>query len=190
MLRETAFEVVAKVNDGATALEALASARPDILVLDLKMPELSGLDVLRTLRSRGDRQRVVLLTGDLDDQNLMEAVRLEVDGIIMKQGAETLIVTCLEHVSRGERWIERSILQRALDITNRAGGEPTSALAALAPRERVIARLVGGGLRNREIAEELCLSEGTVKVCLHRIYEKLAISNRTELAILSRDLGN
>jgi two-component system nitrate/nitrite response regulator NarP len=74
-----------------------------------------------------------------------------------------------------------------LDITTRDGAEPRGALGALAPRERAIARLVGVGLRNREIADELGLSEATVKVCLHRIYEKLGISNRTELAMLGAE---
>ena len=188
MLRGTVYEVVGKARDGAAALDALPSVRPDILVLDLKMPSRSGLDVLRTLRSRGDIRPVVILTADLDDQSLMESIQLGVNGIIMKEGAENLIVTCLDHVARGERWIERSVLQRALEITMRDGAEPKGALGALAPRERAISRLVGAGLRNREIADELGLSEGTVKVCLHRIYEKLEISNRTELAMLAREL--
>lgn len=190
MLRGTVYEVVGKARDGAAALEALPSVRPDILVLDLKMPSRSGLDVLRTLRSRGDSRPVVILTADLDDQSLLESIQLGVNGIIMKEGAENLIVTCLDHVARGERWIERSVLQRALDITLRDGAEPRGALGALAPRERAISRLVGAGLRNREIADELGLSEGTVKVCLHRIYEKLEISNRTELAMLARELAD
>jgi two-component system nitrate/nitrite response regulator NarP len=187
MLRETAYEVVAKARDGVEALTAVPTSRPDILVLDLKMPERSGLDVLRTLRARGDDRPIVILTADFDDRSLMEAIDLGVNGIILKEGAENLIVTCLDHVSRGERWIERSVLQRALDITMRDGAEPKGALGTLAPRERAIARLVGVGLRNREIADELGLSEATVKVCLHRIYEKLGISNRTELAMLGAE---
>lgn len=186
VLRSTDYEVVAKVRDGAAALDAIAAARPDILVLDIKMPGRSGLDVLRTLRARGDDRTVVLLTAHLDDGALMEAIQLEVNGIILKEGAETLIVTCLDHVRRGERWIERTVLQRALDVTMRDGAAPRGPLAALTPRERSIARLVGEGLRNRDVAAELGLTEGTVKVCLHRMYEKLGISNRTELAMLAR----
>ena len=187
VLRGTAYEIAAKVGTGAAALEAAAAAQPDILILDIKMPEGSGLDVLRTLRAAGDARPIVLLTADIDDQSLVEAIRLGVSGIIMKEGAETQIVACLDRVRGGGRWIEGPVLQRALDVAVSSGGRQKGPLSRLTPRERAIARLVGEGLRNREIGDELGLTEGTVKVCLHRIYEKLNISNRTELALLDRD---
>jgi len=187
VLRGTDYEIVAKVRDGAAALDALATARPDILILDVRMPKRNGLEVLRDLRGRGDTRPVVLLTADIDDRALMEAIRLDVDGIIMKEGAESQILTCLDKVRGGERWIERSVVQRALDISMRNGAEPQTPLAALSARERRIARLVSEGLRNKEIGRDLGMSEGTVKIYLHRIYEKLGIQNRVELAMLCRD---
>ena len=186
VLRGTSYEVAAKVADGAAVLDMLASARPDILVLDIKMPGRTGIDVLRILREANDPRPVVLLTADIDDRSLLEAVRLGVNGIILKEGAETQILACLDEVGGGGRWIDASLLQRALDLA--AGGAPARGpLDRLSARERAIARLVGEGLRNREIGDELGLTEGTVKVCLHRIYEKLGIANRTELALLERD---
>ena len=185
VLRGTRYEVAAKVADGAAALDMLESARPDILVLDIKMPGRTGIDVLRTLRGANDPRPVVLLTADIDDQSLLEAVRLGVNGIILKEGAETQMVACLDQVSGGGRWIDPLLAQRALDLA--AGGAKGGRLARLTGRERAITRLVGEGLRNREIGDELGLTEGTVKVCLHRIYEKLGLSNRTELALLARD---
>jgi two-component system, NarL family, nitrate/nitrite response regulator NarL len=186
MLRGTAYEVVAKVTDGAAALEALVSTRPDILVLDVKMRERGGVDVLRALRTRGDSRPVILLTAYLDDDTLIEAIDLDVDGIIMKEGAETLILTCLEQVRAGKKWIEQHILQRAL-VLSRSGGKDKGPLAPLTARERTIAQLVSQGLRNREIGNALGLTEGTVKVGLHRIYEKLGIGSRVELAMLARE---
>jgi two-component system nitrate/nitrite response regulator NarP len=188
VLRGSAYEVAARVGTGTAALEAAESARPDLLILDIKMPEGSGLDVLRALRGAGDSRPVVMLTADIDDQSLVEAIRLGVNGIILKEGAETQLLACLDRVRGGGKWIEGPVLQRALDLAV-GSGKAKGPLSRLTPRERAIARLVGEGLRNREIGEELGLTEGTVKVCLHRIYEKLDISNRTELALLQREQG-
>lgn len=189
MLRGTNFAVVAKVTDGSEALEALAAARPDILVLDVKMRDVGGMDVLRTLRSRRDPVRVVLLTAHIDDDTLMEAIQLQVNGIILKEGAETQILDCLGQVRAGQKWIDQSLLQRAFDLSRRSASAGRGPLAPLSLRERSIARLVAQGLRNREIGQELGLTEGSVKVALHRIYEKLGIGRRIELAMLARVAG-
>lgn len=187
VLRRTDYQVVAKASDGVAALDMLDEARPDILVLDLKMPAMSGLDVLRALRERGDTRPVVLLTADIDDAALREAVRLGVNGVILKDSADTLIRTCLDQVCAGERWVQPALLQRVLSLAVDEEARPRGPLDQLAPRERAITRLVCEGLRNKEIGDELGLTEGTVKVCLHRMYEKLGVSNRTELAMLARN---
>jgi two-component system nitrate/nitrite response regulator NarL len=186
VLRGSAYQVVAKVGDGVAALEAVDAHDPEILILDVRMPGQSGIEVLRLLRSQGDRRPVVLLTASLDDESLMEGIELEANGIVLKEGAETLILSCLDKIQQGEKWMDRSILQRALDISRHGGASAQSPIAKLAPRERLITQLVSRGLRNKEIAHELGMTEGTVKIYLHRIYEKLGIENRVELAMLSR----
>lgn len=186
VLRDTPYQVVGKARDGVELLNLLPTARPDIMIVDINMPGRNGIEVLRTLRSKGDRRPVVLLTADLHDDALADALDLDVNGIILKEGAETLLITCLDQVARGGRWIDGGIVQRALDIA-RKGAVDRGPLAQLTVRERAIAQLVGQGLRNREIGQELGLTEGTVKVALHRIYEKLGIETRVELAMLARD---
>ena len=186
VLRDTPYQVVVKARDGVELLNLLPTARPDIMIVDINMPGRNGIEVLRTLRSKGDRRPVVLLTADLHDDALADALDLDVNGIILKEGAETLLITCLDQVARGGRWIDGGIVQRALDIA-RKGAVDRGPLAQLTVRERAIAQLVGQGLRNREIGQELGLTEGTVKVALHRIYEKLGIETRVELAMLARD---
>jgi two-component system nitrate/nitrite response regulator NarP len=188
VLRDTPFEVVGKARDGMELLSMLPASRADILVVDINMPGRNGIDVLRTLRSKGDRRPVVLLTADLHDDALADALDLDVNGIILKEGAETLLITCLDQVARGGRWIDGGIVQRAIDMAKK-GATDRGPLARLTVRERAIAQLVGQGLRNREIGAELGLTEGTVKVSLHRIYEKLGIETRVELAMLARDAG-
>jgi len=188
ILRDTEYEVVARVDNGADALEAIASTRPDILVLDVSMPERSGLDVLRTLRARGDMRPVVLLTANLDNSDLLDAIRLQVNGIVLKDGAQALLTRCLDAIRGGRRWIEKSLLERVVDLTMH-GGARTEPFADLTARERAIVALIAQGLRNREIASELGITEGTVKVYLHRIYEKLGVGSRTELAIFAKDVA-
>ena len=189
VLRDTPYQVVGKARDGIELLNLLPTSRPDILIVDINMPGRNGIEVLRTLRSKGDRRPVILLTADLHDDALTDALDLDVNGIILKEGAETLLITCLDQVARGGRWIDGAIVQRALDIA-RKGAVDRGPLAQLTVRERAIAHLVGQGLRNREIGQELGLTEGTVKVALHRIYGKLGIETRVDLAMLARDAEN
>lgn len=188
LLRDTDYEVVATARDGTGVLEQLDRISPDILVLDERMPNPSGLEVLRILRSRGDDRPVVLLTADLTDRKLLDAVSLGVEGIVLKESAQTSLLTCLDKVSRGQRWMEPGLALRALDLKFRPGTEVADAARTLSPREAAIVRLVASGLRNRDIASRLSLTEGTVKVYLHRIYEKLDVTNRTELALLAREM--
>jgi two-component system nitrate/nitrite response regulator NarP len=187
ILRDSPYEVVKTVSNGAAALEALPAARPDILILDVQMPECTGMDVLRTLRGRGDMRPLVLLTASLDDANLIEAIQLGVNGVILKDGAQNLLLHCLAEVLKGNRWIDKSLLERALDLAMKSPASPPDGLASLSARERAVVGLVAQGLRNKEIAAELNITEGTVKVYLHRIYEKVGVSNRTELALYARD---
>lgn len=185
ILRDTRYAVVATATDGEQALDLLAKADPDILVLDVQMPKATGLDVVRTVRDRGDRRPVILLTASLADRRLLEALELGVQGIVLKEGAQHLLVRCLDEVSAGRRWIEPGLLQQALDLKMAPG--PRGGLGSLTARERAVAELVSQGRRNRDIAAELGITEGTVKIHLHRIYEKIGVGNRTELALFVRD---
>ena len=167
LLDKTNFTVVATVNTGAAVLDALPGARPELLILDNDMPERSGLDVLRTLRSKGDDRPVVLLTSRLNDELAREAVKLSVNGIVIKSTAPRDLLVCLESVVQGRRWIDQEVMQRVMEqaMSPDAPRDPFDALSA---RERAVASLVQRGLRNKEVASELGLTEGTVKVHLHK----------------------
>lgn len=186
LLARSNFEVVATVNTGAAALDALASARPDLLILDNSMPERSGLDVLRTLRNRGDNRPIILLTGGINDQVSREAMQLGVNGIVIKATAPRDLLTCLETVVQGRRWLDQEVMQRAMELAMSPGAD-TDPLDTLSTRERAVASLVQRGLRNKEIAEELGLTEGTVKVHLHKVFDKLSVRSRTELILLAQN---
>ena len=183
VLRGSRFDIVATAGDGEEALAAVAHHDPAICIFDVRMPKRGGVEALQALRAKGDMRPVVLLTAALEDHSLLAAVRAGVNGIVLKDGAEDALLDALEKVAAQEKAIPQALLQRALDLS--LSGGKADPLAALAPRERQIAAQVGRGLRNREIADALAMSEGTVKVYLHTIYQKLGIKNRTELALIS-----
>jgi two-component system, NarL family, nitrate/nitrite response regulator NarL len=183
VLRGSRFEIVGMADNGTDALATIAAHDPDICILDVRLPGRSGVEVLERMRQRGDIRPVVLLTAELEDAALIAAMKAGVNGVVLKDGAEDALLGCLEAVADGRRSVPADLLQRALDLS--LEGEPRHPLAALSPRERQIAEHVSRGLRNRDIADSLGMSEGTVKVYLHTIYQKLGIDNRTELALLS-----
>lgn len=185
LLDKTNFEVVATVSNGTAALDALSTVRPDMLILDNSMPERTGLDVLRTIRNRGDNRPVVLLTGGINDQVTKEAMQLGVNGIVIKSTAPRDLLICLETVMQGRRWLDQEIMQRAMLLAMSPDG-PRDPFEMLSGRERAVASLAQRGLRNREIADELGLTEGTVKVHLHKVFEKLGVRGRTELILLAQ----
>jgi two-component system nitrate/nitrite response regulator NarP len=187
ILRDSPFEVVGTVEDGSQVVDAVRSLAPDILILDVRMPRLSGIEALRDLRGQGSAVPVAMLTAELEDAELVEAVRLGVNGIVLKEAAHSELLPCLEALSEGRQWIGEAMLARAQDLDGQvARGDP---LHTLNTREKAIARLVAQGMRNRDIASELAMNEGTVKVYLYRIYKKLGLGSRTELAIRLRDGG-
>jgi DNA-binding NarL/FixJ family response regulator len=186
---EGGFRVEAQCPDGETALNAVRTYRPDILVLDLRMPRRDGISVLREIRSEQLPTRVVLLAASLDDEEMLEASRLGVGGVVLKEMAPRMLVQCIRKVHAGEPWIERRAAARMFEMLLRreAGAREISKL--LTAREVDVLRMTASGLRNREIADRLHISEGTVKTHLHSIYEKIQVRSRAELIIYCRDKG-
>ncbi|WP_225205850.1 response regulator [Novosphingobium huizhouense] len=182
VLRGTPFQIVAATASGEETLAAIETHDPAIVLLDINMPGMNGVEALEVLRSRGDRRPIVLLTAEINDRQLLSVMRAGVDGIVSKDGAEDELVDVLEKVHGGQKAIAPIFLQRALDLSLSPQAGP---LDRLNPRERKIARLVARGMRNRDIGAELNIGEGTVKVYLHAMYQKLGIENRTELALLA-----
>ncbi len=186
---EPDFEVVARCTDGEQALDAIRDHRPDILVLDLSMPRKGGLAVLRELPRQQTPVRVVLLTAALDEEEVFEAVRLGVRGVVLKEMAPQSLVECLREVQAGGQYLERSTINRALErlLQREVSLEEVSSL--LTPREIELVRLVASGLSNREIGDRLHITEGTVKVHLHRIYEKARVNTRVGLTLYAQEKG-
>jgi RNA polymerase sigma factor (sigma-70 family) len=183
------FEVLERCVSGEEALRAVEAHRPDILLLDIRLPDLDGLAVMRELRRRRLPTRVVLLTAALHEDEMLEAVRLGVVGVVLKEMAPRLLVECLRKVHAGERWIEKRSVREALETMLRREAGGREAASQLTPREVELIRMVAEGLRNREIAERLCITEGTVKVHLHNVYRKLQVENRVAVRRYAEEKG-
>jgi DNA-binding NarL/FixJ family response regulator len=183
------FEVLDRCSSGADALVAVRRHRPDILVLDLMMPLMDGLQVARELHRTGDMPHVVLLTAQLHEDQLIEALHLGVRGFILKEMATKFLVECLRRVHAGGQWLEKDSASRAMAKLVRREAKGREIANLLTPREIEVVRMVAKGLTNKEIAGQLCIADGTVKIHLHNIYEKVKINRRAELVRFADDYG-
>jgi two-component system nitrate/nitrite response regulator NarL len=183
LLRDTDYELLGRARTAAEANSQMSRFKPDLLLLDVHLPDSSGLDVLQRLVRGRKRPRVILLTAGMDEAQLLAASDLEPEGIVLKTSDPGLLLKCMDAVVAGERWVDPEIAERTRQAQERAASAPP-----LTRRERELIDLVRQGLRNRDIAAELGVTEGTVKVYLHAIFDKLRVENRTELALRAADL--
>jgi len=183
LLRDTDYEVLGRARTAAEANSLVNKEKPDLLLLDVHLPDSSGLEVLQRLSRGRKRPAVILVTAGMDDAQLLAAAELEPEGIVLKTSDQGLLLKCMDAVVAGERWVDPEVAERTRQAQERAASAPP-----LTRRERELIDLVRQGLRNRDIAAELGVTEGTVKVYLHAIFDKLKVENRTELALRAGDL--
>lgn len=179
------MNVVAMAGTRLEALRLAASARPDIIILDLLLGEDDGLTFLPELCQTSPTSRVVVLTGVANPDSHRMAIRRGAMGIVLKEHAAELLLKAIQKVHEGEVWIDRSMMGSMLQELNRPGDidpEKTK-IRSLTEREREVIALVGEGLKNRQIAERLFVTETTVTHHLSSVFSKLEVSDRLELLI-------
>jgi len=177
---ESGLSVVAKCKDGVEGLEAIRRLKPDIAVLDIAMPGLTGLQVLQAVNNEQLATRVIFLTANATDQNIFALIENGASGLLLKDAAVAELVTCIKQVSEGSKYLPKELISAAIE---RETGKRTELrhLEELSSREREILFLVGEGLANKEIANRLGLAEGTVRIHVHNIYQKTGIPSRMAL---------
>jgi len=187
---EKDFEVVGETGHGDDVIPAVEKYRPDILLLDLKMPGTHGLAVLQKMQAAGSETKVIVLTASEDKNEFVQAMKLGTSGIVLKQSATELLLKSIRKVYQGEIWLDSHTT--AAVIRQFASGEEVLLGATngrsrerlpLSQREREIVTLVAQGFKNKEMAEKMFISEQTVKNHLHNIFDKLGVSDRLELAL-------
>jgi DNA-binding NarL/FixJ family response regulator len=184
---EEDFQLLARCKDGIETMQAVRSLRPDIVILDIRMPGKDGLTIAREMMAEKLPTRAVIFTAELEDDQFLEAIRSGVRGIVLKEMASQLLVQCVRKVHAGEQWIERRSTALNLEKILQREAAAREIEALITPREINILKMVGQDLRNKEIANKLFISEGTVKVHLHNIGEKLQVKGRLALLRYARE---
>jgi DNA-binding NarL/FixJ family response regulator len=187
--RHDEFCVVTTCQNGNEALEAVRMHQPDILVLDVRMPDRNGIEVLRGLAEEKLACRVVVLTAAMDDAEAVEVLRLGAMGIVGKEAPSATLLECVRNVHQGKMWVNSDTFAAAFTRVARRESAIQVIAERLTPREVEIARSVIQGLRNREVAERFHLSEATVKIHIHNIYQKLGVDSRVGLVLYAQEKG-
>jgi DNA-binding NarL/FixJ family response regulator len=188
------IEVVGEAGDGADGVALAGTLTPDVVLMDIRMPRLNGLDATRRLHERAEPPRVIVLTTFDADDHVFAALAAGADGFLLKDTPPAEIVAAIRKVAAGEPMLSPSVTRTLIhrvrqdESTGRAG-VAEQRLARLTGREREVAVAVGRGLSNAEIAAELFLSVPTVKAHVSRLFEKLSLTNRVQIAILVHDAG-
>jgi DNA-binding NarL/FixJ family response regulator len=181
--RHPDFEVVAEAGNGKEALEKATAYQPDVVVLDIRLPGTSGVEVCQEITEQLPHTKVIMLTSYAEDEMLFAAIRAGAAGYVLKQIGGDDLVRAIEAVGRGEALLDPSLTQRVFDQVRKAQrDEEASAFAELTNQEMQVLRLVSEGRTNREIAEALYLGEGTVRNYVSNILGKLGVANRAEAA--------
>ena len=191
LLGAAGFKVVGQAGDGQAAVEQAVNLRPELVLLDLHMPVMNGLEALRQIRQKLPDIQIVMLTVSDDENNLLEAIKSGANGYLLKQLNSQAFIKALEGLQRGEAAITRSATTKVMRSLAELSAQksPQKSAITLSEREIEILRLVAEGLSNQDISKKVSLSENTVKYHIKNILQKLNAHNRIEAATIARRKG-
>jgi DNA-binding NarL/FixJ family response regulator len=187
---ERGLEIIGEATTGREALSLCRRLQPDLVLMDVRMPEMDGLAATRAIKDECPQVRVIVVTMHENPDYLLEALKAGAAGYVLKDATQRVVVGAVRQVLRGESLLNAEVATRLLRRLAEASARPHEApLAQLTPREVEVLRLLAQGLTNREIAARLIVSVGTVKVHVERILAKLGVSDRTQAAVRAVTLG-
>lgn len=189
--RQPSIELVAEAADGIEAIDKCVNLDPDVVLMDVKLPKVDGLTVLRSIQTRAPRSKVILFASGDHKDDFVEAMKLGCCGILLKDSSTSLIEKSILKVHAGEIWLDSTttaaVIRQFASPSEfpavHANGKANRERAQLSQREREIIILIAQGYKNKEIAEKMFITEQTVKNHLHNVFDKLGVSDRLELAL-------
>ena len=191
MEREDDFTVVGEAKNGLEAVEKAESLHPDVVLMDLRMPEMDGVEVMRQIRAKQDSIQFLVLTTYDSDEYIFDAIEAGAKGYLLKDASREELFRAVRTVNRGESLIEPAVVSRVLDrlteLSQRAAHGPDH--LALSEREVEVLQLMAKGSANKQIAGELSITESTVKTHVANIFQKLDVSHRTEAVTKAMSQG-
>jgi two-component system nitrate/nitrite response regulator NarL len=188
------MEVVGEEGNLSDGLEIITSFKPDIILLELNLAEVTSSDVISSIIKASEKSRLILVTGTSNPLIIQQAIEEGVVGVIFKTQPPELLIKAIEKVNAGEVWLERSMIANVLSRLSRNSkpiriSSETENVTELSEREKQIVRLIGQGYKNKRISTQLCISETTVRHHLTSIYSKLGVSDRLELLVYAHRYG-
>ena len=185
------IELAAGCTTARNARQAIREHHPDVFLLDLNLPDEMGLSLIREMRIEAGENPVktIILTAALNDEQAIEALRLGVEGMVLKNMPIPLLLQCIQKVAAGGQWLEKKSIGNAFEVMLKREAGARRVATILTERETEIMCLVAAGMSNRQIAEKLVLSPGTVKIHVHNIYSKLGVKNRVDLTLYAQKKG-
>jgi DNA-binding NarL/FixJ family response regulator len=186
------IEIVGEATDGSEVADAVASLRPDVILMDIRMPTMDGLTATELLRAQDAAPEVIVLTTFEADDYVLRALRAGASGFLLKDTPPTEVIRAIRTVAAGEPMLSPTITRRLIGhVADSEGGErrrlARARLERLTEREREVAVAIGLGKSNAEISRELYMSVATVKAHVSRMFEKLELNNRVQIALLAHD---
>lgn len=192
--QQTDFEILGEAGDGLAALESIRRTVPDVILMDLRMPEMGGVEATRRIKVEAPSVKVIILTTFEEDEEVFAALRAGATGFLLKDSPSENLCDAIRLAARGETWLQPSVATKLVAEFGRLTQRPApphngGLLEQLSHREREVLRCLADGMTNKEIGCRLTISEGTVKNHMSQVIGKLQVLDRTQAALRARELG-